>query len=356
MQETNLARDELYWQAVLRRDPSMDGEFLYAVLSTGVFCRPTCPSRRPSRSRVRFFASAEEAQRAGFRPCRRCRPLDAAVDVIREVCRFIDDNLDRSVSLDELGHAARLSPFHLQRKFKAALGVTPREYADARRLERLKAEMKNGERVTSAIYGAGYGSSSRVYEKAPAQLGMTPGAYRAGAGSVQIRYTIESSPIGLMLVGATDAGVCAIQFGDSEAALIRALEAEYPKALIRRDELLLQPWIEPLQAYLRGENVRLDLPLDIRATAFQRRVWKYLQQIPYGETRSYSQIARDIGSPNSTRAVAGACASNRIAVAIPCHRVVRAGGEMGGYKWGTERKQRLLALEARDKLQNRARQ
>ncbi len=347
MQETNLARDELYWQAVLHRDPSMDGEFLYAVQSTGVFCRPTCPSRRPSRSRVRFFTSAEEAQRAGFRPCRRCRPLDAAVEVIGEVCRYIDDNLDRNVSLNELGQAAGLSPFHLQRKFKAALGLTPREYADARRLERLKAEMKNGERVTSAIYGAGYGSSSRVYEKAPAQLGMTPCEYRAGAGSVQIRYTIEPSPIGLMLVGATDAGVCAIQFGDSDEALVRALQAEYPKALIRRDELLFHPWIEPLQAYLRGENVRLDLPLDIRATAFQRRVWKYLQQIPYGETRSYSEIARDIGAPKSTRAVARACASNRIAVAIPCHRVVRTDGEMGGYKWGTERKQRLLALESR---------
>lgn len=354
MPQASLARDELYWQAVLRRDPAMDGEFFYAVRSTGVFCRPTCPSRRPARSQVLFFSSAEEAQQAGFRPCRRCRPLEAAPDVICAACRYLDRNLARKVSLVELAQTAGLSPFHLQRKFKAALGVTPREYANARRWERLKAEMKNGERVASAIYGAGYGSSSRVYETAAARLGMTPGEYRSGASSVQIRYVIESSPIGLMLVAATSAGVCSIQFGDSEPALIRALEAEYPKAQIRRDELLLEPWIQPLRAYLRGENVRLDLPLDIRATAFQWRVWKYLQQIPYGETRSYSEVARGIGAPNSVRAVAHACASNRAAVAIPCHRVTPARGGLGGYKWGAHRKKRLLALESPERPQNHA--
>jgi AraC family transcriptional regulator of adaptative response/methylated-DNA-[protein]-cysteine methyltransferase len=354
MPQANLARDELYWQAVLRRDPSMDGEFFYAVRSTGVFCRPTCPSRRPARSRVLFFSSAEEAQQAGFRPCRRCHPLETAPDVIYAACRYLDRNLERNVSLVELAQTAGLSPFHLQRKFKAALGVTPREYADARRLERLKAEMKNGERVASAIYGAGYGSSSRVYEKAAARLGMTPGEYRSGANAVQIRYAIDASPIGLMLVAATNVGVCAIQFGDSEEALIRALEAEYPKAHIRRDELLLQPWIQPLRDYLRGETIRLDLPLDIRATAFQRRVWKYLQTIPYGETRSYSEVARGIGAPNAARAVAHACASNRAAVAIPCHRVTPARGGVGGYKWGAERKERLLALESPERPQNQA--
>ena len=339
------AEEQLYWEAVKRRDLSMDGKFVYAVLSTHVFCRPGCPSRRPRRDRVQFFTDPEDAKQAGFHACLRCRPLEPRPQQIQAVCRYIEKHVDEPLSLSKLGELAGLSPFHLQRKFKAALGITPREYAETCRLKEFKHSVKNGASVTEAIYDAGFGSNSRLYERSQAQLGMQPLAYKQGGPALLIRYTIEYTPIGYMLIGATDIGICSIQFGDTEDGLLAGLKREFPKAELKRDELLLYPHAEQMLAWLRGKRVAIDLPLDIRATAFQRLVWKYLQSIPYGTTESYGEIAKAIGKPAASRAVARACAANPVAVAIPCHRVVQSTGNPGGYKWGAERKQELLRLE-----------
>jgi AraC family transcriptional regulator, regulatory protein of adaptative response / methylated-DNA-[protein]-cysteine methyltransferase len=340
-----LAEEQLYWEAVAQRNTAMDGQFVYAVTSTGVFCRPGCPSRRPRRDKVRFFADPREAQRAGFRPCRRCRPLDPRANTIERVCRYLEQHSDEQTPLATLAAFAGLSPDHLQRKFKAAVGISPREYADACRMKSFKHRLRQGQPVTAALYDAGFGSSSRLYERSAAELAMKPLSYRSGGAAASIRYTIEDSPVGAMLIAATDVGVCAIQFADSEEQLIGRLKAEYPNASIARDELLLHPHAEAMVAWLRGCDVALDLPLDIRATAFQRLVWNYLRSIPYGHTRSYAEIAAGIGKPEACRAVARACAANPVAIAIPCHRVVRSDGDPGGYRWGSERKRQILAIE-----------
>ena len=341
--------EQLRWQAVLARDSSRDGTFVFAVSSTGVFCRPSCPAKRPRRENVRFFDRAVQAEQAGFRACLRCRPK--AVDgspqaaLVRSVCRYIEQHIEDRLTLDRLASEFHRSPFHLQRTFKAVLGVSPKAYIDACRLRQVKQNLQAGHSVTTSLYAAGYGSSSRLYERTAAQLGMTPEKYRRGALAAVVRYTTAGSPLGRMLIAATDKGICAIQFAGSDQELQQGLMREFPFAVRRRDDAALAQWTENLARLIRGQESNPSLPLDIRATAFQRRVWECLQRIPRGETRSYSAVAKKIGMPKATRAVARACATNPVAVAIPCHRVVREDGNLGGYRWGIERKEKLLALE-----------
>jgi len=337
------------WAAVVGRDKSHDGELVFAVSSTGVYCRPSCPSRRPRRENVRFFALPQQAEKAGYRACLRCRPRalsgDGQTDAVKAICRFIEQHLDEPITLERLGKEFRQSPFHLQRRFKAVLGITPREYADACRLRMLKRNLQAGDTVTRAMYDAGYGSSSRLYERTSSQLGMTPDKYRRGAIAATIRYTVADSPLGRMLIAATERGICAIQFAHTDGELIEGLKREFPFAGRKAGDRGLRSWVAALLQNMRGKKLDSSLPLDIRATAFQRRVWAYLQSIPFGSTRSYQQVARGIGRPTAARAVARACATNPVAVAIPCHRVVREDGDMGGYRWGIERKRALLEME-----------
>jgi AraC family transcriptional regulator, regulatory protein of adaptative response / methylated-DNA-[protein]-cysteine methyltransferase len=346
---TMKSSDGKHWQAVLARDATQDGKFVFAVATTGVYCRPSCAARRPRRENVTFFNRPEEAEKAGFRACLRCRPKAAGgntrLEMVKNVCRYIEHHLDEPVTLSRLSNVFRQSPFHLQRTFKAVLGITPRAYADSCRMNQLKRNLQAGHSVTRAMYDAGYGSSSRLYERTASQLGMTPDKYRRGAVAATIRYTIAPSPLGLMLVAATDKGICAIQFADSEDELEHGLKHEFPFALRKRDDSALRSWKDALLSRMRGQKTNASLPLDIQATAFQRRVWEYLQTIPYGVTRSYSEVAKAIGQSTATRAVARACATNPVAVAIPCHRVVRENGDSGGYRWGVDRKQALLNME-----------
>jgi AraC family transcriptional regulator of adaptative response/methylated-DNA-[protein]-cysteine methyltransferase len=342
--------ERAYWQAVIERNARWDGTFVFAVRSTGIYCRPSCPARRPGRRHVRFFAQPAEAERAGFRPCRRCRPEqsspgDSRADLIRRVCQLIARHREEPLTLPALAAHVGSSPFHLQRVFKRGMGITPRQYADALRLAGVKRRLREGQDVTTALYAAGYGSSSRLYERAPAHLGMTPATYRRGGRGMKIAYSIVQSPLGRLLVGATARGLCAVSFGDRDGTLEAALRQEYPHAEIARNDSAFRPWIKSLLRHLRGHQTRLDLPLDIEATAFQRRVWEELQHIPYGRTRTYSQVARAIGQPTAVRAVARACATNPVSVVVPCHRVIRSDGSLGGYRWGLERKQALLAKE-----------
>ena len=341
--------DDFRWRAVIARDAVRDGEFVFAVSTTGVYCRPSCPARRPRRENVLFFITPDQAEQAGYRACLRCRPRTAAhasADSVKNICRFIEQHLDEPITLRRLGEEFRQSPFHLQRRFKASLGVTPREYADSCRLRLLKRNLQAGNLVTRSMYDAGYGSSSRLYERTAAQLGMTPDKYRRGAIATLIRYTCASSPLGRMLVAATERGICAIQFAGTDGELIEGLRREFPFATRKSDDGELKSWVGDLLKHMRGKDLHSSLPLDIRATAFQRRVWAYLQSIPFGATRSYSDVAKAIGRPTAARAVARACATNPVAVVIPCHRVVRGDGEMGGYRWGIERKKALLELES----------
>jgi AraC family transcriptional regulator, regulatory protein of adaptative response / methylated-DNA-[protein]-cysteine methyltransferase len=359
--------DAARWQAVVDRDRGLDGAFVFAVSSTGVFCRPSCPAKHARRANINFFDNALQAEQAGYRACLRCRPKAADGNpqsaLIREMCRYIEQHIEDRITLSQLAKEFRRSPFHLQRTFKSALGVSPRAYIDACRLRQVKQNLQAGHSVTTALYAAGYGSSSRLYERTATQLGMTPDKYRRGAVAAVIRYTIVRDTIvrdtiardtiaaadgqGSMLIAATDKGICSIQFGDSEQQLQQGLMREFPFAVRRRDDAAMSKWREKLTSLIQGHETNSSslLPLDIRATAFQRRVWECLQQIPRGETRSYSAVAKKIGMPKATRAVARACATNPVAVAIPCHRVVRQDGESGGYRWGIKLKEQLLALE-----------
>jgi len=351
--------NESRWQAVLARDANHDGKFVFAVSSTGVYCRPSCPAKRPRRENVTFFRAPEEAEKAGYRACLRCRPKanggNPQMETVKAVCRYIEQHLDEPVTLTRLGSIFHQSSFHLQRTFKAALGITPRAYAESSRMKQLKRNLQAGHSVTRAMYDAGYSSSSRLYERTASQLGMTPDKYRRGAVAALIRYTCTDSPLGRMLIAATDKGICAIQFANSDDELEHGLKHEFPFAIRRRDDQALTTWKAELLRQMqadqmhgtkkKGKELRASLPLDIQATAFQRRVWTYLQSIPFGETRSYGQVAKAIGQPTATRAVARACATNRIAVAIPCHRVVRENGDLAGYRWGVNRKRALLEME-----------
>ncbi len=342
--------DEERWNAVLAADARQDGAFVYAVRSTGVYCRPSCPSRRPGRAMVRFFALPEAAERAGFRACRRCnpkdtRPHDRALDAVRKACRHIEVESERVVTLAELGAAVGLSPHHLQRVFTRAIGISPRAYAEAQRLRRVKGLLKAGDDVTGALYEAGYGSSSRLYERSNGQLGMTPATYKRGGAGASIRYAIAASPLGRLLVAATDKGICMVSLGDEDAHLEHELRHDFPAAEIRRDAHGLDAVLRALLAHLAGQVPRLELPLDVRATAFQWRVWQALRAIPYGEQRTYGEIAALLGAPKAARAVGRACATNPVSLIVPCHRAVGSSGDLTGYRWGVARKKALLARE-----------
>lgn len=339
------------WDAVLGRDARRDGQFVYAVATTGVYCRPSCPSRRPRRESVRFFLAPEEAERAGFRACRRCRPRDGAAPearLVERACAYLETHLDEPVTLETLGQALGVSPWHLQRTFKRLTGVSPKEMVRARRMERLKERLQQGDDVAAATYEAGFGSGSRVYERSDARLGMTPATYRRGGAGMRIRFATAACPLGRLLVAVTERGVCAVALGDADEDLAAALRREYPRAAIERAEpgaADLDTRIEAVLRFLEGASPHLALPLDVQATAFQERVWKALQEIPAGETRTYGEIAATLGQPQAARAVARACATNPVALAIPCHRAVRGDGAAGGYRWGAERKSRILSGE-----------
>jgi len=341
---------ERRWRIVLARDRRYDGAFVYAVQSTGIYCRPSCPSRRPRRGQVAFFPLPEEAEQAGFRPCRRCRPgepaaPDPGVPLVRSVCRLIDAHPDRPASLSALSVQAGVTSHRLLRTFRRVLGISPRQYRDARRLDRFKTELRSRRRVSPALYEAGYGSTSRVYEQAHAKLGMTPATYSRGAPGTRIAFTVVPCAIGRLLVAATARGICRVSLGSDAQVLAAGLAAEFPAAQLRRDRGALTAAVGVLLRFLDGRAEPVDLPLDVRATAFQRRVWEALRRIPYGATRSYAEIARAIGKPSAARAVARACATNPAALVIPCHRVVRADGGLGGYRWGLARKRVLLEQE-----------
>ena len=343
---------EDWWQAVLSRNNRFDGTFVYGVRSTGIYCRPSCSARRPQRDQVIFFRMPEAAEEAGFRPCRRCRPAEAVIQDpqvkrVQRLCRYIEsyDSPDRPLTLAEMGDHVHVSSHHLQRTFKRIMGITPRQYAEACRLHRMKALVRKGATITRALYEAGYGSSSRLYEGASTRMGMTPGTYLRGGKGMRIRYTIIDSPLGRLLVAATGKGICAVSIGKSDQSLKTALLNEYPAAEIHWDKSGLREYITALLKYLDGKLPNLDLPLDVRVTAFQWKVYEALKAIPCGLTRTYGEIAEAIGHPKAVRAVARACATNPAAMVIPCHRVVRKDGSLGGYRWGLEHKKTLLEKE-----------
>jgi len=352
-----------WWRAVAARDAAFDGRFVFAVRTTGIFCRPSCPARRPAPRNVSFFPSPADALRQGYRPCARCLGREASLgpaerSLVHRLCRGIERALESGdtaagssdpgrPTLQALARQSGLGPYRLFRLFRRVLGITPRQYADAVRLRRFKQSLREGGNVTSAMYDAGYGSSSRLYERAASQLGMTPGDYHRGAPGLEIRYALMDSPLGRLLVGATPRGVCAVMLGKPDSQLLRELAHDFPRARLREDARGIGGWARAVVARMRPGATGSEIPLDIRGTAFQRRVWEELQRIPLGQTRTYSEIARRIGNPQAVRAVARACATNSISVVVPCHRVVGKNGSLTGYRWGLERKQALLESEQR---------
>jgi AraC family transcriptional regulator of adaptative response/methylated-DNA-[protein]-cysteine methyltransferase len=335
------------WSLVLARDAGADGSFVYAVKSTGVFCRPSCPSRRPRRENVEFFDSPLHAQRAGYRACMRCSPSGAnpQAQKIEAACRYIDENLDITLSLTAISRHVAVSPFHFQRLFKRMLGISPRQYQQARRAGKFRQALLSEARVTDAIYEAGFSSSSRVYENISGQLGMTPSAFRRKGEGVEIRYAMLETSLGKLLIATTARGICSIRFGESDTALLRELKRDFQAAKIVHDDAGLQAVGEQVRRLLEASTATVDIPLDIQGTAFQQKVWEILRRIPRGETRSYSEIAQSIGQPKAVRAVANACASNPVALVVPCHRVVQKNGSLAGYRWGVKRKAALLEQE-----------
>lgn len=350
----NVLNNPELWNAVVSRDSSRDGSFVFAVRSTGIYCRPSCPARRPRREHVSFFQVPEAAEQAGFRACRRCHPrraqtTDPRIELVRQICHAIDEHDEEPQTLKTLSQETGVSAHHLQRTFKELMGITPRQYAESRRLNQFKANVKGGASVTEAMYDAGYGSSRSLYEQSSSRLGMTPATYGRGGRGMRIIYTTADCSLGRLLVAATERGVCSVALGDSNAALIKALFAEYPNASIDSKDTLISPslnlWLNQVLELIAGKNPHTDLPLDVQATAFQFQVWEELRRIPRGVTRSYQEIAAAIGKPKAVRAVARACASNHVALVIPCHRVIREDKSLGGYRWGLERKEKLLERE-----------
>jgi len=343
--------DDAHWQAVVARDASFDGQFYYSVETTGVYCRPSCASRLAKRSNVRFHASCADAERAGFRPCKRCKPNQPPLDrrhaeKVAEACRLIE-TAETAPTLDALAEAVSLSPYHFHRIFKEAVGVTPKAYAMAHRHKRVRDELGRSGTVTAAIYDAGFNSNGRFYASSSQALGMTPSDFRAGGAGQTMRFAVGECSLGSILVAASPKGICAILLGDDPEALLRDLQDQFPRAhLVGGDEAFEQLTAKVI-GLAEAPGIGLDLPLDVQGTAFQHRVWDALRRIPAGTTATYAEIAASIGAPTAARAVARACASNRLAVAIPCHRVVRSDGSLSGYRWGVERKRALLDKEAK---------
>lgn len=342
-------RDAARWAAVVARDKTCDGKFFYAVATTGVYCRPSCAARLPRRENVSFHETCGDAEAAGFRPCKRCKPNEPSLverhaAKIVEACRMIAQ-AEEELRLDELAKAAGLSRCHFHRIFKVVVGVTPKAYAVAKRQERIRANLASGASVTEAIYDAGFKSSGRFYAISTEVLGMTPSDYRAGGTNNEIRYAIGRCSLGDVLVGASSKGICAIFLGDDPDALVRELQKRFPSARLIGGDPAFKQTVAKVISFVETPSAGLDLPLDVRGTAFQHRVWQALRAIPAGETISYAELARRVGAPKAVRAVAGACAANCIAVAIPCHRVVRTNGDLSGYRWGVERKRRLIEKE-----------
>jgi len=345
-------KDDQLWQAVMAKDARFDGQFVFAVSSTGVYCRPSCPSRRAHRERVKFFELPAAAEQAGFRACLRCQPqrvriIDPQIELVQRVCRLLNSNESESLKLPELASQAGVSPFHLQRTFKRVMGISPRQYLAARKIDNFKTHVRKGESVTTSLYESGFNSSSRLYEHAAEELGMTPATYSRGGRGVNISYTTTASPMGRLLVAVTERGVCAVRMADNDAELEKDLRAEFPNAELKRDDSALRESVQKILSHLEKKESRLDLPLDIKATAFQRQVWEHLRSIPYGETVSYGDVAKALGKPGAVRAVGRACATNPVALVIPCHRVVREDKTLGGYRWGLDRKKKLLEHERR---------
>jgi AraC family transcriptional regulator of adaptative response/methylated-DNA-[protein]-cysteine methyltransferase len=343
---------ETLWEAVLNRDSAFEGKLFYGVRSTGIYCRPICPSRRPNRNQVCFFQSAQEAESLGFRPCKRCQPQSETVPNIAKskvlaACRYIETQLDRIPTLSELSSQVGMSPSYLQKVFKQIIGVSPFQYGDALRSQRLKQRLQSGEEIADAVYDTGYGSSSQLYEKAAKQLGMTPKTYQQAGKTINIVYAIAPCSLGYLLVATTKKGICTVKLGDEEDKLEHILNQEFHQAHIMRDDHIHKDWIQAILDLIAGDKTHLDLPLDVRGTAFQKQVWQALQKIPYSETRTYTDIARDIAKPQAVRAVGNACGANPIALIVPCHRVLRSDGSLGGYHWGIERKQKLLIQESK---------
>ncbi|MCG8505162.1 MAG: bifunctional DNA-binding transcriptional regulator/O6-methylguanine-DNA methyltransferase Ada [Sphingomonadales bacterium] len=352
LKEKLYATDDARWQASVERDEQADGAFVLAVKTTGIYCRPTCPAKQPKRENVEFFAVPDEAEAAGYRACKRCRPKGEPmgaeqVKAVETACGILD-SAEEPVTLVELAAEVGLSPFHFHRLFKQVTGLTPKEYFEAKRVERFRGEIATGASVTGALYGAGYGSASRFYESGAKTLGMKPSLLKKGGTGLQIGYALIMTRLGWLVVAATESGVCAIVFAETPAEAPELLKARFPKASISEAGEAMQAWVEEAARYVEMPSRGLDLPLDIQGTAFQRQVWKALQEIPVGETRTYSDVAREIGRPEAVRAVAGACARNNISLAIPCHRVVGRDGSLTGYAWGIERKRALIEGEKRE--------
>ncbi len=358
--EAQMLDPEVMWNALVAHDRSFDGVFVCAVSSTGVYCRPTCPARRPHRSKVEFFGSPEEARWAGYRACMRCHPdrTETDADLVKAASEIIDRHIEERETLPtaaEVCQAVGMSASRLQRLFKLETGLTPSQYARGRRMEQFKALVRDCGSVTEATYDAGFGSPSRLYENAAVQLGMTPATYRKGGAGARIRYIATDSALGGLLVAATSTGICSVKLGDEMVGLITELEQEFPAATLAAispgDDSLensdLRRWVASLQEYLEGRRVDIDLPLDVMATAFQWRVWRRLQSIPLGDTRTYQEMAADLEHPKASRAVGRACATNPVAPIVPCHRALRKDGGLAGYRWGLHRKEALLDMERR---------
>jgi len=349
-QSARTTESDARWAAVRARDENADGQFFYSVRTTGVYCRPSCAARAPRPENVAFHATAEAAERAGFRPCRRCRPDQASraaqhAALVVELTRFIG-SADHVPTLGELAARAGMSGYHLHRVFQRVTGLTPRAYAAAHRADSVRKALAQTATVTDAIYGAGYNSNGRFYDEAPHVLGMTPTRFRSGGAGASIVFAIGECSLGAILVACSEVGVCAIFIGDDPDRLARDLQDRFPKARLIGGDARFEQLVATVIGFVEAPRIGLDLPLDVRGTAFQQRVWQAMREIPPGSTVSYSELAQRIGSPRAVRAVAGACAANVLAVAIPCHRVVRNDGALSGYRWGVQRKQALIASEA----------
>lgn len=347
-----MMNNEIFWQAVQRKEARFEGLFFTCVKTTKIFCKPTCTAKLPKRENVEFVRTWQEAETKGFRACLRCQPklevvVNPQVEIVLQACELLET--EENISLENLAEKLKISPYHLQRTFKEIIGVSPKKYAENLRLQKFKSEIKLGNDVVTAMYESGYGSSRSLYENITDKLGMTPKIYQKGGKGMKIEYTITNCELGKMLVARTEKGVCAVTFGDDEDVLFEKLTSEYPQAEIAKNETNLKEYVEAILQNLAGNNKRIVLPIDVQATAFQMQVWDALRKIPYGETLSYKQVAESLGNPKAVRAVARACATNKVAVVIPCHRVVGSNGSLSGYRWGIERKQKLIETEKNQK-------